>query len=308
MKSSPYQTFTCTGYELEKIVQETQLELTVDRHSSITSFGNTIGTGVCGLFSNLTFNPKPFAHPIDIYEKAHENTDKNIVLIDVRPFTKQSRVSLFDVTKNVEYDLARRRGILHAIWATSDRYLLQNVCGPLMQIYSAWISESISRHLNIDSFTQLKIANIAAWWWWCQCNAEEDLTDVRRARIYKEIADATRSSYDTVSADLEGLEYFDDLEVFCNEVKERTGGTRIKHLDPASVVQLSTGCWMGTWAREIMAVSIEYPPYLVAVVYTAIHERGTRAAPFSKLVQRFIGRPELKGFKESVERMVNNDS
>lgn len=306
MKSSPYETFTCVGYELEKIVLETQRELTVGSHSSMNSFDNATGNVVFGLFSNITFNPKPFAHPIDIVKnQGRGDWEEKLVLVDLRPFTKVSKISQYDVTKVVEYDLARRRGVLHSIWSTSDGYLVQNVCGPMMQIYCAWISESISRHLNIDTFTQQKIANIAGWWWWCQSNTKEELTEVHRARIYREIAEATRSSYDTVSADLEGIEYFDDLEVFCNEVKERTGGNRIKHLDPASVVQLSAGSWMGTWAREIMAVSIEYPPYFISVVYTAMHERGTRSAPFSKLVQRFLGRPELKGFKESVERMVN---
>ena len=66
---------------------------------------------------------------------------------------------------------------------------------------------------------------------------------------------------------------------------------------------MASGGWMGTWAREIMSVAIEYPPYFATVVYTALHERGMRAALFTKMVQRFATRPELKGFKNSIDSL-----
>ena len=306
MKLSPYQTFACTGYNLEKITQEIQLEMVVDKHGSMIDLANSIGDRVYALFSNLKFNPKPFPHPLDVAQTKHSGGDNaNLVVIDARPFTKISKLQGFDVTKHVEYDLARRRAVLHAIWRSGDAYLIQNACSPLIQVYAAWISESLAKHLNVDSFTQLKIANIAAWWYWCQNNKEEDLTENRRSKIYREIAEATRCSYDTVEDDLRDIGYFDDLEIFCNEVKERTDNSRIKYLDPASVIQLSTGGWIGTWSREIMSVAIEYPPYFIAVVYTAIHERGARSALFAKFVQRFSSRPEMKGFKQAIDRISN---
>ena len=309
MKLSPYQTFACTGYDLEKITQEVQLEMVVDPWASMIDLGNQLGDRAYALFSNLKFNPKPFAHPIDIVrDKNRGDLKSDIVVVDTRPFTKVSKLHMFDVTKHAENDLARRRAVLHAIWRDSDRYLIQNACSPLIQVYAAWISESISKHLNVDAFTQLKIANIAAWWFWCQSNTEEDLNENRRAKIHREISEATRCSYDTVEDDLNEIGYFDDLESFCNEVKERTDNSRIKHLDPASVIQLSTGGWIGTWSREIMSVAIEYPPYFVAVVYTAMHERGTRSALFAKFVQRFGGRPEMKGFKQAIERLSSTDT
>ena len=299
MKQSPYETFACTGYELNKIINEIQLELVVDRYGSMMDLSNEVGEPCVALVSNLKFNPKPFSHPLDIVVK---NGDK-MVIGDVRPFTKISKLNGFDITKTVEYDLARRRAVLHSIWKTADQYLLQNALSPLTQIYASWISESLSKHLNVDAFTQLKIANIAAWWFWCQCNKEEGLDDYKRSKIYREICEATRSSYETVEEDLNDIAYFDSIETFCEEVKSRTDATRLKHLDPASLIQLASGGWMGTWSREIMSVAIEYPPYLIAVVYSAMHERGTRSAMFSKFVQRFATRPELKGFKTAIDRI-----
>ena len=178
MKLSPYQTFACTGYDLEKITQEVQLEMVVDPWASMIDLGNQLGDRAYALFSNLKFNPKPFAHPIDIVrDKNRGDLKSDIVVVDTRPFTKVSKLHMFDVTKHAENDLARRRAVLHAIWRDSDRYLIQNACSPLMQIFAAWISESIAKHLNVDTFTQLKIANIAAWWFWCQSNTEEDLNE-----------------------------------------------------------------------------------------------------------------------------------
>lgn len=305
MKQSPYQTFSCSGYTLEKIIQELQAEATIDLHSSMQTTNNELGNPVRLLYTNLKFNPKPFAHPLDIVEHTGQRRDEQKTVVqDIRPFTKSSQQHGVVVTNYAEHALAMRRALLHSIWVTSDSYLLRNVCSPLMCIFASWVSESIAKRLDMDAITQLKIANIAAWWFWCQYNIPEDLTQETRSKIYKLIADSTRSSFDTVESDLEDLEYFDDIEGFCAAVKESTDNPRIKHLDPGALIQLTSGVWMGVHSREIMSVCLEYPPYLASVVYSALHDRGMRSTPFTKLVQRFITRPDIKGFKTSIDYLA----
>lgn len=304
MKLSPYETFSCTGYILEKIIQEVQSEVTIDSWSSMNSIDNQLGNPVRLLFANSKFNPKPFAHPLDIVEHhgAGRNERKTVVQ-DVRPFTKASPQSGPVVTNYAEHALAQRRAVLHAIWTTSDAYLLRNVCGSLVCVFSAWVSESIAKRLDMDAISQLKIANIAAWWFWCQYNQPEDITSATRSKIYKLISESTRAGYETVEADLENLEYFDDVEGFCTAVKETSDKAQLKHLDPGALIQLTSGVWMGVNAREIMSVCLEYPPYLAAVVYSALHERGMRNAGFTKLVQRFSTRADIKGFKAAIDHL-----
>lgn len=305
MLKSPYQTFSCSGYILDKIVGDVQKELAVDPFSWSQLAGNKIGHPVVQLFSNDRFNPTPFAHPIDVVRPGvnrGEQESKEVV-VDCRPFTKTSRFNELTVTNHPEMELARRRGVLHAIWVTSDSYLLRNTLNALMPIFSSWVSESIAKRLDMDAISQLKIANIAAWWFWCQCNEKDDLDGNTRNKVLRLISDATRSSFETVEEDLTGIEYFDDITTFCDEAKERLSNPRVKHLDPGALIQLATGVWMGTHAREIMAVAIEYPPYLAAVVYSALHERGMRSAQFTKLVQRFVTRPDVKGFKHSIDQL-----
>lgn len=312
MKNSPYQTFACTGYIVDKLATEIQNEITIDRYRAFTSLQNDMGCDVLVLNSNLHFNPKPFPHPIDLQLMRGEGEhERPCTVIDARPFTKMTQHHGPQITKTVDYDLAVRRARLHSLWITSDRFLLTNVLSSVMQIYSSWISESIAKRLDMDALTQLKIGNIAAWWFWCQYNEKESLTDQTRPKIYRIIAEATRSTFETVEEDLDDIPYFDDLEMFVTEVRDRTDNPRVKHLDSASLIQLASGGWMGTWAREIMSVAIEYPPYFAAVVYTALFERGMRSAQFTKLVQRFMSRPEIKGFKNALDQFgfkVNGDS
>lgn len=310
MKFSPYETFACTGYIIDKIGTEIQKEITIDKHGPAFQWtgSNNIGKSVINLVSNTAFNPTSFAHPIDIIVNKGRGEDESLgTVVDVRPFTKIDKIHGTQVTKTVDFELAKRRALLHGIWSTSDQFLLSNSLSPLTQIFASWISESICKRLDVDGLTQLKVANIAAWWFWCQCNKETDLNDNTRPRIYRSVADATRSSFETVEEDLDDIGYFDDMVSFCQEVKSRSDNPRLKHLDPASLIQLTAGGWIGTWSREIMSVSVEYPPYFAAVVYTAIHERGTRAAQFTKFVQRFLTRPEIKGFKTSIDQLSKTD-
>ena len=306
MKHSPHETFACTGYIIDKLALELGAEISIGHANAFTYLPSEVGNDVYALNSNLNFNPKPFPHPIDMIKKDHE--EREISVIDVRPFTKMSQYHGPQVTKNVDYDIACRRGLLHGIWRSTDRFLLSNSLSAIGQIYASWISEAICKRLDVDALTQLKIANIAAWWFWCQCNEKEDLTENTRPRIYRMIAETTRSSFDSVEEDLDGIEYFDDIEAFILEVKERSDNPRLKHLDPASLIQLASSGWMGTWAREIMSVAIEYPPYFATVVYTALHERGMRSALFTKLVQRYATRPELKGFKNSIDSLGKSNA
>lgn len=302
MKQSPYETFSCSGYTLEKIIQEIQAEATIDLHSSMQTADNELGNPVRLLFTNPRFNPKPFAHPLDIIEYSGKGRDEvKSVVQDVRPFTKLSPTHGVVITNYAEHALAMRRALLHSIWVTSDSYLLRNVCSPLMCIFAAWISESIAKRLDMDAVTQLKIANVAAWWFWCQYNTPEDVTEGNRSKIYKLISESTKSSFDTVESDLSDLEYFDDIESFCSAVKDGTDNPRVKHLDPGALIQLTSGVWMGVHSREIMSVCTEYPPYLASVVYSALHDRGMRSTQFTKLVQRFSTRADIKGFKTSID-------
>ncbi len=304
MKSSPYETFACSSYIIDKLSTEIQNEITIDQYRAFTTVDNNLGSPVLALNSNMHFNPNPFPHPISaLLNKGRGDLEHPCVVIDVRPFTKMSQHHGAQVTKSIDYQLAIRRASLHGIWTTSDQFLLTNSLSSVMQIFASWIAESICKRLDIDSLTQLKIANIAAWWFWCQYNHKESLTDQTRPKIYRAIAEATRSSFETVEEDLDEITYFDDLESFIKEVKDRSDHPSIKHLDPASLIQLASGGWMGTWAREIMSVAIEYPPYFAAVVYTALFERGMRSAGFTKLVQRFLSRPEIKGFKNSLDQL-----
>ena len=301
MKLSPHETFACTGYIIDKLAVEIQAEVAMDPHRAFTHLDQDLGNQILVLNSNLHFNPKPFPHPIDLGKIGRD--EKETSVLDVRPFTKMTQYHGAQITKTIDYDIATRRGTLHGVWRSSDRYLLSNSLSAILQIYASWISESICKRLNVDALTQLKLANIAAWFFWCQYNEKEDLTENTRPRIYRIIAEATRSGFDTVEEDLTDIGYFDDIESFINEVKERSDNPRLKHLDPASLIQLASGGWMGTWAREIMSVAIEYPPYFATVVYTALHERGMRSALFTKMVQRFATRPELKGFKNSIDSL-----
>lgn len=308
MLLSPYATFACTGYEVEKIGTELQNEISLDEYRAFKNLDNRLGNVVYALNSNIHFNPKPFAHPIDVIGDRNKGEfERAVTVIDVRPFTKMTQHHGAQVTKSIDYDVACRRGLLHGIWNTSDRFLITNVLPSILQVYASWISESICKRLDVDALTQLKISNIAAWWFWCQYNESADVTEVTRPRIYRSIADATRSSFESVEEDLDDIGYFDDITSFCLEVKERSNNPRVKHLDPASLIQLASGGWMGTWAREIMSVAIEYPPYFATVVYTALHERGMRSALFTKTVQRFATRPELKGFKNGIDQLSKKE-
>lgn len=300
MINSPYQTLACSGYDPADIIMAAEKEMILDPYASMIPFENGIGGQVMGLFSNTRFNPVAFAHPIDLKVR-----DAKIYVVDVRPFTKVSKLELFGVTKHTDYELARRRGTLHAIWNSSDVFLIQNSAVSLMPVFSAWISESIARHLSIEGFEQLKIANLAAWWYYCQCNEKVELDSIKKAKLYRLVSEANRCTVEAVEEDLKDIPYFDSLLTFVEVVKEQVGSPRVKHLDSGVLLQLCSGGWMGTWSREIMAACTEYPPYFTAVVYTALHDRGTRSSQFAKFVQRFATRPEMRAFKTSIERLSN---
>lgn len=300
MINSPYQTLACSGYDPAEIIMAAEKEMILDPYASMVPFENNIGGQVMGLFSNARFNPVAFAHPIDLKVR-----DAKIHVVDVRPFTKISKLELFGITKHTDYELARRRGTLHAIWNSNDAFLIQNTAVSLMPVFSAWISESIARHLSIEGFEQLKIANLAAWWYYCQCNENAELDSVKKAKLYRLVSEANRCTVEAVEEDLKDVPYFDSVLTFVDVVGEQVGSPRVKHLDSGVLLQLCSGGWIGTWSREIMAACTEYPPYFTAVVYTALHDRGTRSSQFAKFVQRFATRPEMRAFKTSIERLSN---
>ena len=92
-----------------------------------------------------------------------------------------------------------------------------------------------------------------------------------------------------------------DLAGLVTALKSTSGGVRLDKLDIAALYQVSTGAWMGSNGRSIMEVAIEYPPYIVALTYKALTEKGYRRSRFFEYVSLFDRRSEINNLPNSLE-------
>lgn len=303
MKNSPYETISCT-YQLNDIRNNVERLLISDGGggSTIERFEAPLGEPVYLFNANSGQQIKPFAHPIDVERDGVMGKEK-VVVVDVRPFTRVDRAGSVRISDDTEYRFATMRGYLHAIWSSADRFALGNLVPTLMPVYAAWISESLVKRLDIAPTSQLNVAIIAAFYYWCQCTPKEDYNDGVKVKLAARIAESTRASYDDVMNVIGELDYLNEMADFTQALADKGESLRLKNIEPASLLQIVNGCWYGTNNREIASVAVEYPPYLAAMVYFSMHDRGLRSAPFTKLVQRFGHKQEFVGFSRGISNL-----
>lgn len=302
MKTSPYQTISCIGYALNDITTNLERLLLQYSPDTLENANTPLGNALYLFNANTESKIKPFAHPIEV-PVDFLGKKETAVVIDVRSFTTVSRLSQVKISNDTEWRFAKMRGYLHCIWSSTDRFALNNLIPTLMPIYCSWVSESIVKRLDVNPLSQLKIAILGGFYFWCQCNPKESYSDGIKVKLGARIAEATRASYDEVMDLITDLDYMSELSDFTTAVAEKGESLRLEKLDPASLLQMMNGCWYGTNAREIASVAVEYPPYLAAMVYFSIHERGLRSAQFTKLVQRFGTKPEFIAFGRGISNL-----
>ena len=244
-----------------------------------------------------------FAHPLMVDSPGDVNGEK-MVVIDGRPFT---RISQHDgttvVTGATEYEFQVLRAALQEAWIHGDAHALMGLgtLGPI--IYTRWISEGITRRLNLTPLEQLQIAVVAAAFYY-ELFGEVGTHESDQLKRATQVSRIVSIGADKVLEILGELPVMHTIRDLIEGIKRIIKSPRIEALSTVLLYGILGGSWFGANAREVVAVAIEFPPTFLAMVYTALTNRTYHRSFFAQLTDACARRDEGKNFVRQMDHLL----
>lgn len=221
-----------------------------------------------------------FSHPL-VFEHFNEMQ----YVIDARTYTSAQRDNTVRVTSPAEYQLLLYRAMLVRGWFQGDADELLSFADLPARVFIRLVSEAIVRRMHLSPLDQMSITVITAYFFFCQFTAKEQYEEQEVIRIATRISRLTAVPVEKILSILDGLPVIQNLYEFCAALKSKNESSRLESLNPGLLVAITTGSWYGASGREMVAVALEYPPYLFALVHAALNERGYQKTGLGMIVE-----------------------
>lgn len=297
--------------QLEKLKQAIKASLINDGYNKTRALGvmpidEWSPLFITGLFPSESEVPL-FTHPITIMD----GDNKKYVCSDVRMFIrKESFEKDQDIQKCVrnrpEYEFTVLRTILTMLWVAEGPAKIRANLGFAGAVYGNLISDVIARSYALN-FQELSVLTILGCAFYGSLFEEgEELDETIRQRWAVSIKRAMNLPSDLIFEVLDGLSVIKDINAFCATVVGTIENVRLKNFNPAALLTLIRSSWYGTNSKEIIAVAIEHPPTMCAMVYTALMDRTYKSSNMYKVAERLSKRGAGDDFFKNVKMIVSS--
>lgn len=293
MKVSPYDTKVIRGTQMSETVKHLRLafvEGTLYQHE-----GNLPGIY---LVSPMNKEIKPFTHPVLI-----DQAGQQVVVIDVRAMIRPDG-STYKVVNHTEYNFNVMRAALTLYGQRHNMEDIVNLSDLPLTVFSRYVSENITRRLNLNPEEQMKLAMVASFWYLSGARDTESFDERDLQRMVPKIARCTKLNAQWIFDNIEPIRYMGEVTDFIEVVKAMVPNRRLEQLDVALLYAMLGGGWFGFNSREVVAVGLEHIPTWNAIIYTAVIDRSFRKASIANVVQINDRNGAGKQFTINLARML----
>lgn len=314
-----YDTTACEGYgqSVKKIQQALEevsaLSALSDTHRVFSTAGEKAAADLLDTSSIQTHGllgmgwsdrVPAFAHPLHFVYQQDE-----LIAVDSRPFTRYDVSSgSYRFGSQTEAFLMSYRACLQKLWDTPKRDLLENFHNLPMRVYAGWLADLIAHRYGLDPKGRM-VCQVLAAVHYLSCWVDHDVKEWRdedRQLMSLTMMRSLRLNVDDTNEILSQLEGpIHGVRELVVRMKALVGSVRLNEFNHGVLHTIVGGSWFSANAREIMAVSLEHPPTWIAVLISAIQERGYKNSGIAKLIERSFSR-DAQPFLRSALAVVDS--
>lgn len=215
-----------------------------------------------------------------------------LMVVDVRPFTKQLLTGEVLITSKDEFDSTIIRAGLESYALDNHLADLRSLGNFPMAVYVRWVSEAISRKMGLNPDEQRKVSCALGALYYAMFNDYEEnirfsqLSERDKNGIASSISRSTFISAEDVFQVLDAVKTpIRDIPSFCEAISNDLGILRLERFNPGVLQQIVSGSWMGLNSREMSIVALEHPPTFFSMLYTALTSRGFKKCHLTTVVE-----------------------
>lgn len=246
-----------------------------------------------------------FTHPLEVAYNG-----KTYLCNDMRLFINNmlGRTTLADLDNNiknkVEFNFFKTRSILTLAWLNKGQSHIKNGLGFGANVYSALVSQLISRSYGLDFGDQLLIQIIACYFYYSLFYDDSNINLELVESWVIHTAQITKTDTDLIFSTFQKITKCNDMASFCESVKSICKNNRLHDLNVPVLLTLVKSTWFGANAKEVMSVALEHPPTWISMVYTALQERSYKNSNIYQYAERLGKRGLAEEFIRSYSDIV----
>lgn len=225
---------------------------------------------------------QPFSQPVEIRGKQ---------VIDLRSFrSKIERAHDDKILYDGAIGLLVKQAALIELWKDDPGYLFSLSDLPMF-VYSHWLGESIAKRKGLNPADNLKVVTVCAWYYASLYLDPELLRggQLSESELYGTANRIARVTYNTSEAVVDIIQRIGVISSTHDLVEslKDLGILRLRDLNVGLIYSWVSNSWFGnTSSAEMVGISVEYPPYFVAMLHTAITENTYRRTSFNDIALR----------------------
>lgn len=226
-----------------------------------------------------------FTHPFTL-----SRTEGDTTFVDLRFYTSQVRRdrdgSILFPTEGA-LGILIRRSLLEVHWAQQGaRHLLYASDVPLV-VFSRWLKGLLAKKLNLNEETAMKVEVLTAYYYLSLHMAEDELTERALEVMAIKINRNFRIPFQKVIEWIQPIGYLGDLEAFALALVTWGGSIALAGISKPILWSLVSTSWFGSGdVKDLLFVSLEYPPAFCALVYAGCTEKIYRKAFLTQVIER----------------------
>ena len=246
-----------------------------------------------------------FSHPLLL---SYQN--ENYLCTDLRPYVKKDTTSE-NIENNIrnlsEYNFCKSRTILNLIWVNDNPSILRNLFSFASTVFTVWLSETISKTLNLDPSQKSIISAITSFYYQSLFLDNSSYTEEQKMLLVKNAMKVTNIPSNNLFSLLDKIEKLDNLEDYCKTIVKLVDSVRLEKFNLAMLLTIISSSWYGTNAKENISVALEHPPTWIAIVYTAVTDRTYRKSTLSTFCESLGRRGLSEEFTKNFVSLINEN-
>lgn len=267
---------------------------------------HNVVAGITRLYAITEVNPNTktipgFSHPV----RVEESRDSDYWVIDLRPYAAKLAANKGELPDEGPLNLYVKRTMLELFWNLSNPLSLLKAGDMTLVTYANWLSGLLRVRLKTDPLATQQIRILCGYYHQQQYIDEETFTDkvkdancIRLARLFD-------MSSENVIRFFEDVGYIHSLAELCETLRRKIDVSSIQLVDPGFIITLVGTSWFGSVdARELVAVALEYPPVLIAMVITATKERSYKKTLLAEIIQKDASRYKLDLYTVAINTLL----
>lgn len=225
---------------------------------------------------------QPFSQPVEVRGKQ---------VIDLRSFrSKIERAHDDKILYDGAIGLLVKQAALIELWKDDPSYLFSLSDLPMF-VYAHWLGEAISKRKSLNPADNLKVVTVCAWYYASLYLDPELLRggQLSESELYGMANRIARVTYNTSEAVVDLIQRIGVISSSHDlvEALKDLGILRLRDLNVGLIYSWVSNSWFGnTSSAEMVGIAVEYPPYFVAMLHTAITENTYRRTSFNDIALR----------------------